>query len=188
MAFYRPNFRLQTYRVLVIHCTTKRTGMFAFFHRFFILASPSPILVFPDFHCYLSRHHRNSSHVSCRVVLSLVSKIKDLRGNPELPLPSLFAKKFSCCVSYRLVEVDDQLIKASAPSSTSLERDANLPHMCYMESTHLFIIIKLLKTKPESKLVVSFIYEGVVGNSSFRIMVASNICTWEQSGSGRFNV
>ena len=38
-------------------------------------------------------------------VSSLFTKIKDLRGNPGLPLPALLAKKFSCCVSYCLVEV-----------------------------------------------------------------------------------
>ena len=37
----------------------------------------------------------------------MITKIKDLRGNPGLPLPALLAKKFSCCVSYCLVEVGD---------------------------------------------------------------------------------
>ena len=36
-------------------------------------------------------------------VSSLITKIKDLRRNPELPLPALLAKKFSCCVSYCFV-------------------------------------------------------------------------------------
>ena len=42
-------------------------------------------------------------------VSSLVTKIKDLRSNPGLPLPALLAKKFSCCVSYCLVEVGDMM-------------------------------------------------------------------------------
>ena len=44
-------------------------------------------------------------------------------GNPGLPLPALLAKKFSCCVSYCLVEVGDH----GASSSTSVARGANLP-------------------------------------------------------------
>ena len=43
----------------------------------------------------------------------LVTKIKDLSGNPRFPLLTLFAKKFSCCVSYSLVEVDYQGVKIS---------------------------------------------------------------------------
>ena len=43
----------------------------------------------------------------------MVTKIKDLRGNPGLPLPALFAKKLSCCVSYCLVEVGDHGIQIS---------------------------------------------------------------------------
>ena len=38
-------------------------------------------------------------------VSSLVTKIKDLRGNPGLSLPTLLAKKFSFCFSYCLVDV-----------------------------------------------------------------------------------
>ena len=41
--------------------------MFCPFSSIFISASPTPILGIPDFHCNLSRHHTNSSHVSCRV-------------------------------------------------------------------------------------------------------------------------
>ena len=46
-------------------------------------------------------------------VSSLVTKIKDLRGNPGLHLPALLAKKFSCCVSYCLVEVGDHGVQIS---------------------------------------------------------------------------
>ena len=47
----------------------------------------------------------------------------DLRGNPGLLLPTLFAKKFSCRLSYRLVEVDDR------GPNTSVTRGAYLPPM-----------------------------------------------------------
>ena len=43
----------------------------------------------------------------------MVTKIKDLRANPELPFPALLAKKFSCCVSYCLVEVGDHGVQIS---------------------------------------------------------------------------
>ena len=46
-------------------------------------------------------------------VPSLVTKIKDFRGNPGLPLPGLLAKKFSCGVSYCLVEVGDHGVQIS---------------------------------------------------------------------------
>ena len=56
----------------------------------------------------------------------MVTKIKDLRGNQRLPLPALLAKKFSCCVSYCLVEVGDTESR-SASSLTSVARGANPP-------------------------------------------------------------
>ena len=40
----------------------------------------------------------------------LVTKIKDLTGKPGLPLPTLLATKFSCCISYCLVEVGDRWV------------------------------------------------------------------------------
>ena len=46
-------------------------------------------------------------------VSPLVTKINDLKGNPGLPLPTLFDKKFSCCVSYRLVEVGNHGVQIS---------------------------------------------------------------------------
>ena len=46
-------------------------------------------------------------------VSSLVTKIKDLGGNPGLSLPALIAKKFGCCVSYCLVEVGDHGVQIS---------------------------------------------------------------------------
>ena len=46
-------------------------------------------------------------------ISSLVTKVKYLRGNPGLPLPALLAKKFSCCVSYFLVEVGDHGVQIS---------------------------------------------------------------------------
>ena len=46
-------------------------------------------------------------------VSSLVTKIKDLMGNPGLPLPTLLAKKFSFCFSHCLVEVGDHGVQIS---------------------------------------------------------------------------
>ena len=46
-------------------------------------------------------------------VSSMVTMIKYLRGHPGLPLPALLAKKFSCCVSYYLVEVGDHGVQIS---------------------------------------------------------------------------
>ena len=59
-------------------------------------------------------------------VSSSVTKIKDLRGNPGLPLPTLIAKKFNCSVCYCLVELVT-MESRSASSSTSVARGANLP-------------------------------------------------------------
>ena len=64
VAFYRSNFRLQTYKVLEIELNEQEC--LPFLIDFYI---PPPILGIPDFHCHLSRHYRNSGHVSCRVVL-----------------------------------------------------------------------------------------------------------------------
>ena len=41
---------------------TKWTGIFALFHRFLSRHPQTLILGITDFHCILSRHHRNSSH------------------------------------------------------------------------------------------------------------------------------
>ena len=46
-------------------------------------------------------------------VSSLVTKIKNLRSNPRLPLPAFLAKTFSCCVSYCLVEVGNHGVQIS---------------------------------------------------------------------------
>ena len=40
-------------------------------------------------------------------------KIKELSGNPVIPLPVLLAKKFSCCATYCLVEVGDHGVQIS---------------------------------------------------------------------------
>ena len=55
-------------------------------------------------------------------VSSLITKIKDLRGNQGLPVPALLAKKFSYCVSYCLVEVGASSISLLHSSASS-----NLP-------------------------------------------------------------
>ena len=52
-------------------------------------------------------------------VSSLVTKIKDLRGNPELPLPTLLAKKFSFYFSHCLVEVGDHGVQISICKATT---------------------------------------------------------------------
>ena len=56
----------------------------------------------------------------------MVTKFKDLRGNPGLPLPALLAKKSSCCVSYCLVEAGNHRVQISI-SIYQLARGANLP-------------------------------------------------------------
>ena len=47
-------------------------ALFFFFSSIFISAAPSPILSIPDFHCHLSRHYRNSSHVSCSGLINSI--------------------------------------------------------------------------------------------------------------------
>ena len=84
-------------------------------------------------------------------VSSLVTKIKDLMGNPGLPLPALLAKKFSYCVSYCLVEVGDHGVQISIFIYQSSKRCKSTTYSC-LESTNLCWIIKLLKVNPDSLL------------------------------------
>ena len=84
-------------------------------------------------------------------VSSLVTKIKDLRGNPGLPLPALLAKKFSCFVSYCLVEVGDHRVQVSIFIYQCSKRCKSTTYSC-MESTHHCWIIQLLEVKPDSWL------------------------------------
>ena len=62
---------------------------------------------YPGLNCHLPLCQDLSSDFSIVVVSSMNIMIMDLRGNPGLPPPTLFAKEFSCFVSYRLVEVGD---------------------------------------------------------------------------------
>ena len=55
-------------------------------------------------------------------------EIMDLMGNPRLPLPTLFIKKFRCCCSNRIVEVGDHENQI-ASSSISVANGANLLHV-----------------------------------------------------------
>ena len=57
-------------------------------------------------------------------VSSSATKIKDLSGNPGIPLSALLAKMFGCCVSYCLVEVGDHGVQITF-LSTSVARGAN---------------------------------------------------------------
>ena len=84
-------------------------------------------------------------------VSSLVSKIKDLRGNLGLPLPALLAKKFSCCVSYCLVKVGDHGVQISIFIYQRSKRCKSTTYGC-MESTHRCWIIQLLEVKHDSWL------------------------------------
>ena len=62
-------------------------------------------------------------------VLSLFATIKDLWSNPTLSLPILFAE-FSCCISYRFVDVDEHGIQISIVTSPiSKSSGSNLPQL-----------------------------------------------------------
>ena len=58
------------------------------------------------------------------------------------PLPTLLAKKFSCCVSYRLVEVGDHGVQISIFISQSGKRCKSTTFSC-LESIHHYGIIQL---------------------------------------------
>ena len=112
-------------------------------------------------------------------VSALVTKIKDIRGNLELPLTTLFVEKFYRGVCYRLVEVGDHVV----PISTVIYQRGKWcksATYCCLESTHHREIIQLLEVKPDF---------GCVGFLDFKesrhhyVMVASNVCTRERSGS-----
>ena len=86
-------------------------------------------------------------------VSSLVTNIKDLRGNPGLPLPALLAKTFSCCVSYCLVEVVtmEESVQISIFIYQCSKRCKSTTYS-YLESTHHCWIFQLLEVKPDSWL------------------------------------
>ena len=57
-----------------------------------------------------------------------------------------------------------------------------------LESTHYCWIIQLLEVKPDSWLGwFPWILKACLESHHHHVMVASNICTWECSGSGSFN-
>ena len=58
----------------------------------------------------------------------------------------------------------------------------------YLESTHYCWVIQLLEVKPDSWLGwFPWILKACLESHHHHAMVASNICTWECSGSGSFN-
>ena len=77
---------------------------------------------------------------------------KDLRHNPVLPLSALLAKKFSCCVSYCLVEVGDHGVQISIFIYQRSKRCKSTTCSC-LESTNHCWIIQHLEVKPDSWLV-----------------------------------
>ena len=101
-------------------------------------------------------------------VSSLVTKIKDLRGNPGLPLPALLAKKFSCCVSYCLVEG----VQISIFINQHSERGKSTTYSC-LDSTHHCWIIQLLE--------VTNMFLGCVGFLEFLRCVWKVIITMSWS-------
>ena len=120
-------------------------------------------------------------------VSSLVTKTKDLKGNPGLPLPALLAKKFSCCVSYCLVEDGDHGVQISIFIYQRRKGCKSTTYSC-LESTHYCWIIQLLEVKFDSWLDwFPWILKACLESHHHHVMVASNICTWESSGSGSFN-
>ena len=120
-------------------------------------------------------------------VSSMVTKIEDLRGNPGFPLPALLAKKFSCCVSNCLVEVGDHGVQIGIFIYQCSKRYKCTTYSC-LESTHHCWIIQLLEVKPNSWLDwFPRILKACLESHHHHVMLASNICTWECSGSGSFN-
>ena len=84
-------------------------------------------------------------------VSSLVTKIKDLRGNPGLPLPAFLVKKSSCCISCCLVEVGDHGVQINIFIYQFSKRCKSTTCSC-MESTNHCWSIQLLEVKPGSWL------------------------------------
>ena len=118
---------------------------------------------------------------------SLVTKVKDIRGNPGLPLPALLGKKFSCCVSYCIVEVGDHRVQISIFIFQRSKRCTSTTYNC-LESTHHCWINHLREIKPDSCLGwFPWILKACLESHHHHVMAASNICTWECSGSGSFN-
>ena len=100
----------------------------------------------------------------------LASPFSGLKGqgsqcNPRLPLRALLAKKFSCCVSYCLVEVSDHAVQISIFIYQRNKRCTSTTFSC-LESTHHCWIIQLLK--PDSWLgwFAWILLKGVSGKSS----------------------
>ena len=127
------------------------------------------------------------ARISFFQISSMVTNIKDLRGNPGLPLPALLAKKFSCCVSYCLVDLHGHGVQISIFTYQCSKRCKSTTYSC-LESAHHCWIIQLLEVKPDSWLGwFPWILKACLESHHHYVMVASNICTWECSGSGSFN-
>ena len=108
-------------------------------------------------------------------VSSLVTKIKDLRDNRGHPLPALLAKKFSCFVSYCLVEVGDHGVIYQ-----SSKRCKSTTYSC-LESTHHWWIFQLLEVKPDSWLGwFPWVLKACLESHHHHFMVASISLTFRR--------
>ena len=106
-------------------------------------------------------------------VSSLVTKIKDLRGNPGLSLPALVAKKFSCCVSYRLV--GNHGVQISIFIYQCRKRCKSTIYSC-LESTRHCWIIQLLEVKKKNGkgVVQSDLKKAEKSNGQFTDLFSKN--------------
>ena len=122
-------------------------------------------------------------------VSAMVTKIKDLkdlRGNPWLPLPRFLPRRLAAAsVTALLTWVTME--SRSASSSSSVVRCKSTTYIC-LENTHHCWIIQLFEVKPDSWLGwFPWILMACLESHHHHVMVASNICIWECSGSGSFN-
>ena len=93
----------------------------------------------------------------------------------------------SAAVSYCLVEVGDHGVQISIFIYQRSKRCKSTTYSC-LESTHHCWIIQLLEAKPDSWLGwFPCILKACLESYHHHVMVASNICTWECSGSVSFN-
>ena len=118
---------------------------------------------------------------------SFGQKDQGSQGYPRASSSALLAKKFSCCVSYCLVEVGDQGVQNIIFIYQRSKRCKSTTYSC-LESTHHCWIIQLLEVRPDSWLGwFLWILKACLESHHHHVMVASNIYTLECSGSGSFN-
>ena len=154
--------------VVVLPCFSvvrSLTSWYAFLLLFFLRhasTSTMALTLYPSLFCHLHLCPDLSFNLSVVFgsfwlaslflqVSSLVTKIKDLRGNLGLPLSGLLAKKYSYCVSYCLVEMGDHGVQISIFIYQCSKRCKSTSYSC-LESTHHCWIIQLPKVKPDSWL------------------------------------